>query len=414
MNIRLLAIGSQGDVQPFGALGLGLQRAGFDVSVATTINFKTFVESRGLACITSDMDIQAAVRREKQGEPSGQTGRRRKAKWEVFQMLLDETLRLSQDAGLLIYSPAASLTAPHVAEKLGIPAISAPLQPYMDPTRDFPAVAMPALNLGGWYNLFSYTMFEQFVWLALRGRINRWRRDVLGLPPYKEGPFTTLRRQHATTLYAFSPTVLPKPAEWGENVHVTGYWFLPHAEDWQPPAELVDFLAAGPAPVYVGFGSMASRNPQETARIVLNAIRQTGVRAVIASGWGGLSASDVPPSVHLIKNAPHDWLFPRMAAVVHHGGAGTTAAGLRAGVPSVIVPFGGDQPFWGRRVHAIGAGLAPIPHKRLTAERLAEALRVAVSDETMCRRAAELGAKIRAEDGVDCAVRIIEQVAQKA
>ena len=403
MHIRLLAVGTRGDVQPYIALALGLQRAGYDVAVGTTANFRDFVESYGLKCIAAAEDIQAISTRARQG-------RGRKAKWEVFRILLETTLALTEGADVLIYSSAAILSAPHAAEKLNIPAFPALLQPFYNPTRQFSAVLMPALPLGGWYNRFTYTMFEWFTWTFLKRPINKWRQQKLGLPPFAgRGPFTALRDQQVPTFYALSPTVLPKPPEWGDHVHVTGYWFLDRDPKWQPPATLVEFIASGEPPVYVGFGSIASRDAQTTGRLVLDAVKQAGVRAVVSSGWEGIAADNAPDDVMLIKGAPHDWLFPQMSAVVHHGGAGTTGAGLRAGKPTVIVPAGGDQPFWGRRVHELGAGTAPIPRKRLTAGNHAEAIRTAVNDTAMRQRAAALGTAIRAEDGVSNAVRIIQQ-----
>jgi sterol 3beta-glucosyltransferase len=191
---------------------------------------------------------------------------------------------------------------------------------------------------------------------------------------------------------------------------VTGYWFLDPAEDWMPAPALVDFLAAGPPPVYVGFGSMSSRKPEETTALILGALARTGQRGIIHAGWGGMQRADLPDSVLMIDGVPFSWLFPRVAVVVHHGGAGTTSAGLRAGVPAVVVPFFGDQPYWGQRVADLGVGPAPIPRKKLTAERLAQAIQVAVTDHAMRQRAAELGTKIRAEDGVACAVAVVEQM----
>ncbi|HZG69876.1 MAG TPA: glycosyltransferase, partial [Herpetosiphonaceae bacterium] len=186
------------------------------------------------------------------------------------------------------------------------------------------------------------------------------------------------------------------------------YWFLDDSEAWTPPPDLLAFLAAGAPPVYVGFGSMAGRDPASTTRIVLEAVERSGQRAVIATGWGGLVTGSVPESVHVIEAVRHDWLFPRVAAVVHHGGAGTTAEGLRAGIPTVICPFFGDQPFWGRRIHALGLGPEPIQQKRMTSGQLAEAIRTAATDPNMRRRAAEVGAQIRSERGVEQAVRILE------
>ena len=408
VHIRLLALGTRGDVQPYIALGLGLKRAGYDVSVAATSDFKTFIESYGLTAIASKMDLQSVVR---SSEQSGGRRQSKKARWAFFQMLLDETLALAQGADALVYAPAAVFSAPHVAEKLGIPGIPTALQPYMHPTRDFPAVGMPALDLGGWYNRFSYTMLEWFTGTFIGPKINRWREDVLGLPPNKGGIFAGVNRDDVTALYGFSPSVMPKPAEWGDNVHVTGYWFL-DSTDWEPSARLMAFLESGEPPVYIGFGSMASRDPQQTTELVLDAVRKAGVRAVLASGWGGLSAADVPDNVFLIHSAPHEWLFPRMGAVVHHGGAGTTASGLRAGVPTIVIPFKSDQPFWGKRVQKLGVGPAPIPRKKLSADSLAQAIAQTCSDQSIRRSAAALGEKIRAEDGVASAVHIIEGAVQ--
>jgi sterol 3beta-glucosyltransferase len=213
-------------------------------------------------------------------------------------------------------------------------------------------------------------------------------------------------------LYGFSPAVIPPPPDWGSEIHVTGYWFLDPPDDWTPPPGLEEFLQAGPPPVYIGFGSMSSRNPGEAARQVLEALARTRQRAVIFSGWGGLQPADLPSSAIAIDPVPFSWLFPRCAAVVHHGGAGTTAAGLRAGVPSVVIPFFADQPFWGRRVAELGVGPAPIPRKKLTAERLARAIETAMGDRDMRRRAADLGAKIRTEDGIGRAVAVVAELAK--
>ncbi|MBN8621246.1 MAG: glycosyltransferase family 1 protein [Anaerolineae bacterium] len=403
MHIRLLAFGSRGDVQPYVALGLGLQAAGYDVALAAAANFQGFIEEYGLKCLPMTTDIQEVI----QSTQQGKSGSARQAKWIFLQMMMDETLRLAEGADALIYAPAAIFTAPHVLEKLGIPGIATMLQPFLHAMDEMPAVGTPTWNLGTAYNRFTYSFVEWMTWTFTKGRINDWRKAKLGLPPATQSPYAMVRAQGMPTLYGFSPAVLPKPADWPANAHVTGYWFLPPVTGWQPPAALEAFLAAGDAPVYVGFGSMASRDPEQTAAIVLEAIQQAGVRAVIASGWGGLAASDVPETVHLIEGAPHEWLFPRMSAVVHHGGAGTTAAGLRAGVPTVIVPFKSDQPFWGKRVWQLGVGTEPIPRRTLTAEALAAALRATQTNDDMREKAAAMGEAIRAEDGIGAAVRVI-------
>lgn len=209
-------------------------------------------------------------------------------------------------------------------------------------------------------------------------------------------------------LYAHSPTVLARPADWRPDWHVTGFWFLDAPPDWTPPKSLTDFLAAGPPPVYIGFGSMSNRQPAQTTAIVVEALRRSGQRAILATGWGGLASSDQRGDLFVIDEVPHDWLFPQVAAVVHHGGVGTTAAGLRAGVPAVIVPQFGDQYFWGDHAQRIGAALRPLPRKQLTADKLAAALQQVTQDVDLRHRASAVGAMIRAEDGIIQAVRLIE------
>jgi UDP:flavonoid glycosyltransferase YjiC (YdhE family) len=211
-------------------------------------------------------------------------------------------------------------------------------------------------------------------------------------------------------LYGFSPSVIPAPADWSADDHVTGYWFLDPPADWTPPPDLLNFLQAGSPPVYIGFGSMGNRKPAEVTDLVLQALAKTGQRAILLSGWGGLQKTDLPASVFMIDSIPHAWLFARVAAVVHHGGAGTTGAGLRAGMPSIVIPFTTEQAFWGRRVQDLGVGPAPIPRSRLTVERLAQAIQDAVTNRDMRQQAAQLGSKIRAEHGISNAVKIIERL----
>jgi sterol 3beta-glucosyltransferase len=208
----------------------------------------------------------------------------------------------------------------------------------------------------------------------------------------------------APILDAFSEVVVPREACWGAWVHVTGYWFLDTPADWSPPQRLLQFLEAGPPPVFVGFGSMVAGEPHKVTRMVVHALHQAGQRGVIAADMLGPNPATVPDDVLAVEPLPHEWLFPRMAALVHHGGAGTTAAGLRAGCPSVLVPHFADQPFWARRVHQLGAGPRGIPRRQLSAHSLARAIRAATSDEQFRHRARALGQQIAGEDGVAHAV----------
>jgi UDP:flavonoid glycosyltransferase YjiC (YdhE family) len=211
------------------------------------------------------------------------------------------------------------------------------------------------------------------------------------------------------SLYGYSPSVLPKPSDWNESHYVTGYWFLEAQPNWQPPEDLLHFLESGSPPVYVGFGSVSHKHPERQTRLILRALELSGQRSVLLTGWGGITPLSAPPNVFFADNLPHAWLFPRTAAVVHHGGAGTTAAGLRAGVPSIITPFGGDQCAWADLVVKLGVGPQAPGIKQLTAEKLAEAIQTAVNDSAMRARAAVLGGKIRAENGIAHAVEVIER-----
>jgi sterol 3beta-glucosyltransferase len=210
-------------------------------------------------------------------------------------------------------------------------------------------------------------------------------------------------------IYGYSAHLVPTPRDWDSSNHVTGQWFLPQSADFEPPADLVRFLSAGEPPVAVGFGSISGRTPERTTQAVMQALVMAGCRAVIVGGWGGLAAVQNSERVHYVRSVPYDWLLPRVAAVVHHGGAGSTGETLRAGKPAVVCPFFGDQAFWGRRVAAVGAGPEPIPQRQLTPESLAGALRVVLADPGMRRRAEELGARVRAEEGVKAAVSVIQR-----
>jgi sterol 3beta-glucosyltransferase len=418
MKISILATGTRGDVQPYIALGLGLQNAGYEVEIATTADFREFVERYGLECRTTDITV-GEILDTQQGKKMLESGRNilQLIQENVFlshmKMLLDVTWELCSDAEFLIYSAVGRFSAPHIAEKLGIPSVGAFPQPIMTPTRAFPNLMAPPLPLNGWYNKLTHSAFNHLSWMLSLGAVDEWReQNELKKIGLLDNPYRRMNRQGAPVLYAYSPTVLPKPNDWGKHVHVTGYWFLERRDDWQPSTELLDFLESGPPPVYVGYGSMTVNAPEELATISLKAIKRANVRGILLSNWDGISNADLPDEVFKVESCPHDWLFPQVAAVVHHGGAGTTAAGLRAGVPSVLVPFMGDQPFWADQVKKLHVGPEPIPRQELDSDRLAYAIRTAVKHEPTRQRAAEIGERIRAEDGVGKAIQAIEKIVE--
>ncbi|NER84842.1 MAG: glycosyltransferase family 1 protein, partial [Leptolyngbya sp. SIO1D8] len=250
----------------------------------------------------------------------------------------------------------------------------------------------------------------QLFWQAFRQPINQWRVETLHLPAWQRNPLGNEGWQRVSILYGYSPTVIPKPANWAEHLHVTGYWFLESLPDFSPPLELIHFLEAGEPPIYIGFDSMTDRHPEFMAETAITALTQTRQRGILLTGWGGISHTDLPDSIFKLDSVPHSWLFPKMTDIVHHGGAGTTAAALRAGVPNIIIPFIADQPFWGHRIAQLGVGPQPIPKKKLTVERLATAIQTAVEDKAMKQRAKVLGRKIRSENGVAEAVKAFHQL----
>jgi len=314
---------------------------------------------------------------------------------------------------IIIFHPKA-LAGSHIAEKLGVPAILAMPVPVIVPTSEFPAIGFPNLKLGAGFNRLSYSIIHKG-YHSYDDVVNEFRQEVLGLGKYPK-PTTPIQMADGSpipVLHAFSERVWPRPHDWPETAYVTGYWFLDQNKDWKPSEELKTFIQAGDPPVYIGFGSMAGRKPERMTKLVVEALQKTKLRGIIATGWGGLTASDLPKTIHKIEKVPHDWLFPQVAAVVHHGGAGTTAAGLRAGKPSLICPFLIDQPIWGARVHARGAGPKPIPQKKLTVDKLVSALKEAVENPSIQEKARVLGEEIRSEDGTQKAISIIENIAEK-
>ena len=290
-----------------------------------------------------------------------------------------------------------------VAEAVGIPFVEAYLQPIGSATTAFPGVFAPHPPgwLGGPGRWMSHVFTNALLSLPHRPALRRARAEALGLPPEARK-----RDGAAPVLYGFSPHVVPPPRSWAGRRFVTGYWIVPLPADWSPPPDLAAFIAAGPVPVCIGFGSMPNDNPAALAELLVAASRRAGTRVVLLSGWGGLDFAG-GDDVFVTDAVPHEWLFPRVAAVVHHGGAGTTGAGLRAGVPTVVVPHGADQPFWGTRFTELGVGPRPIPRRRLTVAGLAEALEFVLTDQAVRDRAAALGRQIRAEDGVGTAVGVI-------
>lgn len=415
MKITIFAAGSQGDIQPCVALGKGLQQAGYSVQLAAPENFAGFVQTHHLPFFPLRGDVQQVMASET-GRKFMETGGANPLKSirtirtllaPIVMSMTDDAYAACRDADALICLGVLSAFGHSIAESLQIPILNIEPAPLL-PTRSFAAPSWPVQkNLGGLHNFLSGMAMLQVVWLWYRPFVYDFRQR-LGMSPFTAARF--YRTLKSTPLLgAYSPHIIPHPADWSPSVHISGYLFLDSQANWQPPAALQAFLEAGDPPVYIGFGSMGGSHPQQLARLIAEALSASGQRGVLLKGWGGLHAEMLPGNVFVLDAAPHAWLFPRMAAVVHHGGAGTTAEGLRAGVPTVIIPFAFDQSFWGARVKALGVGPAAIPLKKLSADRLANAIHRAVTDTGMQQRARLCGEAIRTEDGVGNAVKFIRQ-----
>ncbi|GLV60553.1 hypothetical protein KDH_73720 [Dictyobacter sp. S3.2.2.5] len=414
MQITIIAGGSRGDVQPYVALGAGLKEARHAVRLLTSDDFHGLITDYGLDFFSTGGSAEAVAREmqglAEQGHMLKVLRRMGQASRQQAIQAARQGLLVCEGSDLILGGLGGLYSGLALSEKLGIPFIPAYLVPFT-PTSAFPATLtpLPQTAATSWLNRPSHHLTQQMMWQSFRTADRMAREQVLHLPAAPcWGPFATLERRKRPTLYGYSQQVVPRPEDWDTSQHVTGYWFLEPPAGWEPPTELLNFLQAGPPPVYVGFGSMSSRRPEESADIVLQVLERTGRRGVLYAGWGGLSKEQLPSHVHMTDSVPHSWLFPRMAAVVHHGGVGTTAAGLAAGIPSIVVPFFADQPFWGRRVHQLGVGPRPIARRRLSVDNLTRALEQALSDQTMREKAAELGERIRTEDGIAHAISIIE------
>ncbi|WP_454850793.1 glycosyltransferase [Promicromonospora soli] len=400
MRVLLVTTGSRGDVEPFAALAAGLARAGHDPLLAAPRRLTEHAADRGVPVAPLDDGI-FALQAEVAGKGTRASVTAARSALPLLRRWLDDVATLrDSDADVVVYAPK-SLGAHHLADRLGVPSIAALPVPLFSPTARFASPLSPVrpprfLNRASW-------RLAGAVEAPYRRMVRTWRSEALGLT----GPIPNLtkRVEHDGVLHAWSPHLLPAPDDWPAELAPVGFWSATSDDGWTPPDALARFLGAGEPPVYVGFGSMLAKDPDAFTRTVLDGLRRSGRRAVLATGWGALRPSDVPETVHVLDQAPHDWLLPRTSAAVHHGGVGTVAAALRAGVPQVIKPFLGDQPFWARRTHEIGVAAPPLTG-RLTADRLAAALDDAASAAGAARETAAL---VREEDGVSVAIARIER-----
>ncbi|WP_026928810.1 glycosyltransferase [Glycomyces tenuis] len=402
MRALIITTGSRGDIQPFIALARGLIRAGHEPLLAAPRRFAPLAHPHGVPFAALDDSVL-----ELQGELAGKGTRAAltaagKLK-PLMRRWLDDLASLADTpTDIVVYAPK-TLGAPSLAERMDVPSLPALTIPLFQPTTHFP-VPIAAARLPRVLNRPSWRLAGA-VEAPWRGLVSRWREDALGLAG--SAPSLTERIAANGVLNAWSRHLLPAPTDWPAAARPLGFWPLAAEPDWRPPERLTQFLDQGEPPVYIGFGSAVGRHPEKLTGTVLEALRLTGRRVIIATGWGALKASTEDKDVLFVDAVPHDWLLPRTAMAVHHGGVGTVAAAMRAGIPQIIKPFIGDQPFWARRVHALG--IAPPPLGRLTPERLAASIDRAAG---LADEARALQALVKAENGITAAVAAIEQAAE--
>lgn len=416
MKITISSVGSRGDVQPYIALGKGLAAAGHQVTLAVDPLFQSFVEEHGLTFARLNADPIKALETDIRKVGSNPF---KLFRWmadiveEMGNTYFESYLEANRSADLMIFSNVAAMVGVHVGAALDIPMISSALQPIV-PTKAYSYSAgmhVPEwMPFRGFFNKLTYKITYRFLYRMFFEMTNQGREEVLGLPPLPWRMYANLNLSYYPILHGFSRHVVPFPPDYDDFQIFTGYWFLEQDETYSPPETLSRFLAEEPRPLYVGFGSMVDKEAEALTELVVEALALADQRAVLLGGWTDLGGSGLPESILKVDSVPHDWLFPQVAATVIHGGAGTTAASLQAGTPTVVVPYFADQPFWGRRVAKLSAGPQPVPRQKLTAKRLAAAITQAVEDKSIRQQAAQVGKKLRNEDGVANAVQAVEKL----
>ncbi len=411
-RVAIATIGTRGDVQPYVALGIALQNRGYSVVLGASSDFREMVEEHGLEFYSLGRNIQNFVKQSQLDEVVSKSllvnaPQLMRQGQKIVEIAARRSWQMAQGADLLMANMNTTFCI-DIAEALDIPVVMSALQP-LTATSEFPIVAYDGPDLGPAFNYISHAPmnWQQMFYDWPR---NKLRKELMGMQPRKKGGFFKDNNGYdLPALYAYSNLICKRPSDWPTTTHVTGYWQLEDKSGWTPSPEFQDFLSAGSEPIYVGFGSMpfgAKRNTQ----ILREAVEKWGGRLVVGRGWGGIDANDLPDSIYAIDRAPHDKLFQYVGGVVHHGGAGTTSAGLHAGKPGFVVPQTMDQPFWGKRIHSLGCGPKPIPLRKLTSENLADALEQLSTNATYRMNAKNIAAKLKAENGCETACDLITRV----
>lgn len=399
MRFVVATYGTEGDTRPLAALSRALMDAGHHVRLLADEATLGSAASLGIPTAPLTGDIKRVLQPARKTRPADTVRDLTRITNANSESWLREITAGARGCDALIVSALASFVGLSAAECLGIRAIGAGAIP-ITPTAAFPSPFLPPALLPKWLNRTSHRFINSAIWSLLRKRTNAARASVCRLPPQR-GVFG----DHPM-IWGVSPNLLPRPDDYPANIFICGQWIAP-APDWSPPRDLTEFLAAGERPIYAGFGSMAGLMQPKLLQELIAGI--AGRRTLFHPGWSKLEAGQLPANFFLVGDTPHSWLFPQTSLVLHHGGAGTTHSAARAGVPSIVVPFAGDQPFWADRLYRLGVAPAPLSVKGLQATKLKERLAFAERPDVRARAAA-LGARMRAEDGLANALSAIESL----
>lgn len=414
-NFVLLTIGSRGDVQPYIALGKELLKEGHNVTIATHSEFEGWIRKHGLKFkVIAGNPAELMSLMVSHGSVSVGFIKEAASKFRGWILeLLHTSWEACQGCDIIIESPSA-MCGIHIAEALGVPYMRAFTMPWTK-TKAYPhAFIVPDQKRGGSYNYLTHVMFETVLWKGISSQVNKWRVNELDLPKTN---LLRMQQYKVPFLYNVSPSVLPPAVDFPDWVSVTGYWFLDEgsADDYNPPKELVEFLDCakedGKRVVYIGFGSIVVQDAKAMTRAVVDAVLDADVRCILNKGWSDrlskqedIPEVELPPEIYNSGSIPHDWLFPRIDAAVHHGGSGTTGACLRAGLPIVIKPFFGDQFFYAMRIEDSGLGVGL---KKLNSKSLSKAIKTVTSDVKMIEKVRKISVNIKKDNGK---LRAIEQI----
>ena len=425
MHLTAVTFGSRGDVEPYATLSRRLAAAGHHVRLLTHGEYAPLVADTGVEFVATRGRSTRELVESEEGRAVLRSARNPLAMLRRLAAILapelrvvyEDTLRSVRDADAVLAYPA-TFPALDVADQLGRPAVHVHHVPAM-PTSAFPVAApyMRARSLTGRGNRWSYTVDAWLLWQLVHAATDQARIAALGpgAGRYRLRRALAQRRRRAGAVVGVSRHVLPPPSDWPDDTAVCGYWWPADGVDDTPALgeSTLRFLDAGPAPLFVGLGSTPVPDPASVTGQLAAAARRAQVRLILQRGWAGLGEGLEDPQIHVVGDVSYQALFPRVAGVVHHGGAGTTALGLRCGRPTMCLPAVADQFFWGHRVAAVGAGPPPLPISRLRSDRLAPRL-AALTAPRYAGRAAEIAAALADEDGPEAAVAAVERFMSRA